>query len=53
MEREIKYGHKRNRGTDMGPSGRFSTKKGIWPEAKFPLSIEMVPKGGLDRLSLG
>jgi hypothetical protein len=32
------------------PLGAFIAKKGIWREAKFPFIIEMVPKGGLDRL---
>ena len=35
------------------PLGPFSRKKGLRPEAEIPLVIAMVPKGGLDRLSLG
>src|SRR3972149_3241954 len=35
------------------PPGPFLRKKGLRRKAKFPLVIQMVPKGGLDRLSLG
>jgi len=30
------------------PHGPFLRKKGTWREAKFPLIIQMVPKGGLE-----
>ena len=30
------------------PLGPFLRKKGTWLSAKFPLSIEMVPKGGFE-----
>jgi hypothetical protein len=31
------------------PLRPFIGKKGTWRAAKFPLIIQMVPKGGLDR----
>src|SRR4030065_2233865 len=35
------------------PVGPILRKKGAWAGAKFPSSFAMVPKGGLDRMSLG
>ena len=34
-------------GPKLDPRARF-TKKGTWREAKFPLSIAMVPKAGFE-----
>src|SRR5512134_2020169 len=44
--------HKPTRATNE-PLGPLLRKKGSRPQAEIPLFIAMVPKGGLDRLSLG